>query len=172
MMAGGLTLLIKRTTMQTNRAMPSTPVRDKASSGDPAQILFLTTPKTGSRSAAVRQFLESIGSQPPVTSSIGDFPLERQAAEWAFGTNGLPRYDLCNARYALSVGADFLGGFNGSGVGTFNTQTINRGTVRSEVGVLSMRGSTIRNVTTISIDSDSVLSGFTRELSFQPLGTN
>ncbi len=85
--------------------------RLKASSGDPAKILFLTTPQTGSRSAVIGHFLEAIGSQPPVVCSVADFALERQAAAWAFGSNGLPRYDLGNARYALCVGADFLGGW-------------------------------------------------------------
>ncbi len=82
-----------------------------SSSGDPANILFLTTPQTGSRSALIQHFLESIGAQPPVACSLADFALERQAAASVFGRNGLPRYDLGNAHYALSVGADFLGGW-------------------------------------------------------------
>jgi anaerobic selenocysteine-containing dehydrogenase len=83
----------------------------KASSGDPSKVLFLTTPQTGSRSAVIRHFLDSLGSQPPVICSLADFALERQAAASVFGARGLPRYDVGNARYALGVGADFLGGW-------------------------------------------------------------
>jgi anaerobic selenocysteine-containing dehydrogenase len=85
--------------------------RLKASSGDPAKILFLTTPQTVSRSAVIQHFLESISAQPALACSLADFALERQAAASVFGTDGLPRYDLGNAHYALSVGADFLGGW-------------------------------------------------------------
>jgi anaerobic selenocysteine-containing dehydrogenase len=83
----------------------------KASAHDPAKILFLTTSPNGSRSAAIQHFLETIGSRPAIACSLADFALERKAAATVFGWNGLPRYDLANARYALGVGADFLGGW-------------------------------------------------------------
>lgn len=85
--------------------------RLKASSGDPSKVLFLTSPHAGSRSAVIQHFLESIGAQPALACSPADFVLERQAAASVFGTSGLPRYDLGNARYVLGVGADFLGGW-------------------------------------------------------------
>ena len=83
----------------------------KVSAHDPAKILFLTTSPNGSRSATIQHFLETIGSQPAIACSLADFALERKAAATVFGWNGLPRYDLANARYALGVGADFLGGW-------------------------------------------------------------
>jgi anaerobic selenocysteine-containing dehydrogenase len=83
----------------------------KVRASDPGRILFLSTPQTGSRSVAVQQFLESIGAPPPLTCTPADFALEKKATAAAFGWNGLPRYDLANARYALGVGADFLGGW-------------------------------------------------------------
>src|SRR5581483_1200105 len=83
----------------------------KAASGDVSKILFLTTSPNGSRSATIQHFLESIGAQPAITCPLADFALEKKAAASAFGWNGLPRYDLANARYALGVGADFLGGW-------------------------------------------------------------
>ncbi|HEX4808205.1 MAG TPA: molybdopterin-dependent oxidoreductase [Bryobacteraceae bacterium] len=83
----------------------------KASLDDPSKILFLTTRGFGSRSVTVQHFLESIGAPPALTCTLDAFALERQAAASVFGWNGLPRYDLGNACYALSVGADFLGGW-------------------------------------------------------------
>jgi anaerobic selenocysteine-containing dehydrogenase len=83
----------------------------KASAGDPGNVLFLTAPQGGARSATIQHFLESIGAQPALTCSLADFALERQAAASVFAWNGLPRYDLGSARYALGVGADFLGGW-------------------------------------------------------------
>ena len=78
---------------------------------EPARILFLTGPQSGTRFVTIRRFLEAIKAPPAVTFEIADFPLERKAAEMVYGWNGLPVYDLAKARYALGVGADFLGGW-------------------------------------------------------------
>ena len=83
----------------------------KASSQHPEKIVFLTTSPNGSRLATVQRFLENIGARPAITCSLADFAVEKKAAAVVFGWNGLPRYDLGNARYALGVGADFLGGW-------------------------------------------------------------
>jgi anaerobic selenocysteine-containing dehydrogenase len=83
----------------------------KAHASDPSKILFLTNPQAGSRSLAIQQFLQSLGAPPAVTCTVADFALERKVANTVFGWKGLPRYDLGNARYALGVGADFLGGW-------------------------------------------------------------
>src|SRR6185312_12055239 len=40
-----------------------------------------------------------------------DFAIERKAAEQALGWSGLPVYDIANATNVLSIGADFLGGW-------------------------------------------------------------
>ncbi len=82
-----------------------------ARSSDPSKILFVTTSKAGSRSLTIQHFLESLGAPPALNCSLDDFALERKAAASVFGWKGLPRYDLANARYALGVGADFLGGW-------------------------------------------------------------
>jgi anaerobic selenocysteine-containing dehydrogenase len=81
----------------------------KARAADPGKIVFLTGTPSASRAAAVTRFLETLGAPPPVVCSLADFPVERRAAEVAFGWHGLPVYDLAHARYALGVGADFLG---------------------------------------------------------------
>ena len=52
-----------------------------------------------------------MGAPPARTCSVADLAVERKAAELVFGWKGLPRYDLGSARYALGVGADFLGGW-------------------------------------------------------------
>lgn len=78
---------------------------------DKSKIVFLTTAPVGSQLAAIQRFLQSIGAPAAYTSSVAEFSIERQAAEVVFGWNGIPRYDLSQARYALGVGADFLGGW-------------------------------------------------------------
>jgi len=83
----------------------------KIRSEDPHKILFLTSPQMSSRALNIQRFLGSIGAPPPLTCSIGSLAVERKAADVAFGWKGLPRYDLGHARYALGVGADFLGGW-------------------------------------------------------------
>jgi anaerobic selenocysteine-containing dehydrogenase len=81
----------------------------KAYSGD--QILFLTNAPQGTRALTIRRFLEALKAPPARTCGIGDFALERKAAEMVFGWHGVPVYDLSHARYVLGVGADFLGGW-------------------------------------------------------------
>lgn len=83
----------------------------KARAADPGSIVFLTGPNVGTRSLAIQRFVEVLGAPAPVTCSIADFPVERKAAEKAFGWKGLPVYDLAHAHHCLSVGADFLGGW-------------------------------------------------------------
>jgi anaerobic selenocysteine-containing dehydrogenase len=83
----------------------------KARTVSPSGIVFFAGSQTGTRSATVQRFLESIGAPPPVVCSIMDQAVERKAAEAVFGWKGLPVYDLARANSVLSVGADFLGGW-------------------------------------------------------------
>ncbi len=83
----------------------------KSRTRDPKKILFLTAPRVSARTASIGRFLEALGAPPPMTCSIDSLDVEKQAAKAVFGWNGLPRYDLGEARYALSVGVDFLGGW-------------------------------------------------------------
>ncbi len=76
-----------------------------------ANVLFLTRPGLTERMELIQQFMQALGGQPPATSSPDHFALERKAAEIAFGWDAVPEYDLAGARYALGVGADFLGGW-------------------------------------------------------------
>ena len=74
-------------------------------------IVALTRPVAGTRSLALQRFLQAVGAPAPAVCSLADFAVERKAAEVAFGWKGLPVYDLANADFVLSVGADFLGGW-------------------------------------------------------------
>lgn len=83
----------------------------KVRAADPGKIVILTSGETGSRSVALERFAKALKAQPPVVCSIADHPVERKAASLVFGWKGQPVYDLANADFALSVGADFLGGW-------------------------------------------------------------
>src|SRR3982751_5168100 len=83
----------------------------KARSSDPSKILFLTALQPGTRSLSIQRFLQGLGAPPALTCSAASLAVERKAADVVFGWKGLPRYDLAGARYALGVGADFLGGW-------------------------------------------------------------
>ena len=78
---------------------------------DRSRIVYLTSAEMGTRSAAAARFLDSIGAPPAATIGVGDFAVERRASQLAFGWDGLPVYEIQNATYVLSIGADFLGGW-------------------------------------------------------------
>lgn len=90
-------------------AVAQTLARAKAS--DPGKIVFLTGPSSSARVESIQKFLTALGAPQPLTCSLASFAVERKAAESVFGWNGVPDYDLGQARYALGVGADFLGGW-------------------------------------------------------------
>ena len=92
-----------------DEALKSVTDKLKGYSGD--QILFLTNAPQGTRALTIQRFLEALKAPPARTCGIGDFALERKAAETVFGWKGVPVYDLAHARYVLGVGADFLGGW-------------------------------------------------------------
>ncbi len=75
------------------------------------QVLYLASAVSGSRSAAVSAFLEGCGYGSARTAGTFDFEVERAAAENAFGWNGIPVYEIQDADFVLSIGADFLGGW-------------------------------------------------------------
>ncbi len=83
----------------------------KAIEKNPSQIAFLTQPIAGSRSATIASFLRAVGAPPVSTIGVCDFTVERQAAELVFGWKGLPVYEVQDADYVVSIGADFLGGW-------------------------------------------------------------
>lgn len=86
-------------------------VADKIKAADPSRVVFLTGPSVGTRSAAIQTFLTALKAPAATVCSLSDFAIERKAAEQALGWKGLPVYDIANATNVLSVGADFLGGW-------------------------------------------------------------
>jgi anaerobic selenocysteine-containing dehydrogenase len=78
---------------------------------DPSRIVFLARPQAGTRAMAIARFLEALRAPPAIGFGLTGFAPERKAAELVYGWAGLPVYDLARARYVLSVGADFLGGW-------------------------------------------------------------
>lgn len=84
---------------------------DLVRQADPGRILFLTSAPAGSRAITIARFMETLGAPAPVTFGLADFAIEREAARRIHGWDGLPVYDLANARFALGIGTDFLGGW-------------------------------------------------------------
>ena len=89
----------------------ATDILTRALDAGPRGIVYLTRPGTGTRAATVRRFLTSIGAPPASTTGVADFTVERVAAERVYGWSGLPVYDIQDATFVLSIGADFLGGW-------------------------------------------------------------
>ena len=78
---------------------------------DPSRIVYVSRPGTGTRAVTVARFLDAIGAPPASTLGIADLTVERKAAEIAFGWQGVPVYEIQDATFVLSIGADFLGGW-------------------------------------------------------------
>ncbi|MDE0164393.1 MAG: molybdopterin-dependent oxidoreductase [Bryobacterales bacterium] len=78
---------------------------------DRRRIVYLTSAGMGTGSATAARFLDSIGAPPATTIGVNDFTVERRASQLAFGWDGLPVYEIQDATYVLSIGADFLGGW-------------------------------------------------------------
>lgn len=75
------------------------------------QVLYLASAESGSRSDAVSAFLEGCGYPQARTAGTFDFEVERAAAQYVFGWSGIPLYEIQDADFVLSIGADFLGGW-------------------------------------------------------------
>jgi len=78
---------------------------------DPARIVWLTRAESSSRSATVARFLDALGASAATTVGVNDFSVERAAAKALYGWDGLPVYEIQDADFVLSLGADFLGGW-------------------------------------------------------------
>ena len=89
----------------------ATDVLTRALDAGPQGIVYLGRPGAGSRAATVQRFLDSIGAPPASTTGVADFTIERTAAARVYGWRGLPVYEIQDATFALSIGADFLAGW-------------------------------------------------------------
>src|SRR5262245_50533692 len=87
-------------------------LNELASASDQASLAFLTRPRRGRRLELIAQLLQAYGAKPPVTHEVFPDDVLRRANQASFGSHQLPTYDLENARYVISFGADFLGTWN------------------------------------------------------------
>jgi len=80
--------------------------------GDQKSLAFITGAHTGHRQALVDQFLGKFGAPLAVSYQLFNDDVLRHANAMSFGQAQLPTFDLKNARFVLSFGADFLGTWN------------------------------------------------------------
>jgi anaerobic selenocysteine-containing dehydrogenase len=83
-----------------------------ASAGNETALTFLTNAQRGHRAALIDRFLGSYGAPGPIAYQVFGEGVLRHANALSFGREQLPTFDLPNARYVLSLGADFLGTWN------------------------------------------------------------
>jgi len=82
------------------------------SPGKPSPVAFLTGPLQDHRGVLIERFLEAMGAPPAVKFEFFEQTVLRRANELSFGHDQLPTFDLANANYVVSFGADFLGTWN------------------------------------------------------------
>jgi anaerobic selenocysteine-containing dehydrogenase len=87
-------------------------LNELAAANDQASLAFLAKPRQGRRLALVADVLQRFGARAPVTYEFFSDDVLRRANAISFGSHQLPTYDLENARYVISFGADFLGTWN------------------------------------------------------------
>jgi anaerobic selenocysteine-containing dehydrogenase len=83
-----------------------------ATASDQKSLAYLRSRVTGQRAVLIEQFLAGFGAPPPITVEIFGDEVLRRANLVSFGREQLPTFDLANARFVLSFGADFLGTWN------------------------------------------------------------
>ena len=87
-------------------------LNELASAGTQKATAFLTRHASSHRSALIAQFLSRYGAPAPLAWELFGDEVLRRANAISFGRDQLPTFDLANARYVLSFGADFLGTWN------------------------------------------------------------
>ncbi|HWI20868.1 MAG TPA: molybdopterin-dependent oxidoreductase [Vicinamibacterales bacterium] len=83
-----------------------------AAANDQASLAYLTKPRRSRRLELVADLLQKFGAKAPVTYEFFDDEVLRRANAISFGSHQLPTFDLENARYVISFGAEFLGTWN------------------------------------------------------------
>jgi anaerobic selenocysteine-containing dehydrogenase len=83
-----------------------------ASAGNPRSLALLTRGRPSHRAALIDRVLAAFGAGGAIAHDVFDEPVLRRANAMSFGRAQLPTFDLSNARYVLSFGADFLGTWN------------------------------------------------------------
>lgn len=96
---------------------------DLAAAGNQKSLAFLSRHRPGHRTALIDRFLAAYGAPGVTRYELFNDDVLRRANALSFGREQLPTFDLPNARYVISFGADFLGTWNspvshGHGYGT------------------------------------------------------
>ena len=80
--------------------------------GSQQALALLARPGRSHRADLIRRFLAGYGAPAPIVHELFSDDVLRRANAISFGREQLPTFDLANARYVLSFGADFLGTWN------------------------------------------------------------
>ena len=83
-----------------------------AAANEQRSLALLTKPRRGRRLELMAQWLQRFGAPAPVAFELFSDEVLRRANAISFGAHQLPTFDLENARYVISFGADFLGTWN------------------------------------------------------------
>lgn len=76
--------------------------------GRQADVVMVTNQLRAHQAMLADGFMRAYGGEWRTLDLLGEAPL-REAARRVFGANTLPEFDIANARFVLSFGADFLG---------------------------------------------------------------
>lgn len=87
-------------------------LNELAAANDQASLAYLTKPRRTRRLELIADLLQRFGAKPPVTYEFFSDDVLRRANAISLGSHQLPTFDLENARYVISFGADFLGTWN------------------------------------------------------------
>lgn len=87
-------------------------LNELTAANEQASLAYLTKPRRSRRLELVADVLQKFGAKAPVTYEVFSDDVLRRANAISFGHHQLPTYDLENARYVISFGADFLGTWN------------------------------------------------------------
>jgi anaerobic selenocysteine-containing dehydrogenase len=87
-------------------------LNELAAANDQASLAFLTKPRRGRRLELIAALLQRYGAPAPVAYELFSDEVLRRANAGSFGVAQLPTFDLENAKYVISFGADFLGTWN------------------------------------------------------------
>src|SRR5689334_20316336 len=87
-------------------------LNELAAANDQASVAWLSKPRQNRRLELIAEVLQRYGAKPPVAYEFFSDDVLRRANQISFGAPQLPTFDLENARYVISFGADFLGTWN------------------------------------------------------------
>src|SRR5262245_48049069 len=83
-----------------------------AAAGDQKSLAVVSRARSGRRLEVFAEFARRFGAQPPLGFELFGDDVLRRANALSFGRAQLPSYDLAQARFVISFGADFLGTWN------------------------------------------------------------